>query len=144
MTIGTWSGSCYCRAIGFRYETALSPAEWSVRACQCGFCRKHDALSVSDPGGSVSFSAAEPGALVRYRFGLKTADFLLCRNCGVYVGAVISAPAGRFGIINLHALDEPPAGLRAAQPVSYDGESTTGRTGRRAERWTPVTDLPRE
>ncbi len=122
----------------------MPPAEWSVRACQCGFCRKHDALSVSDPAGRLSFLAADPGAVVRYRFGLRTADFLLCGHCGVYVGAVIPTAEGRFGIFNLHALDEAPPGLPAAQPISYDGETPTGRTGRRAERWTPVPDVPWE
>ncbi len=115
-----------------------------MRACQCGFCRKHDALSVSDPAGSLSFSAGDSGALIRYRFGLRTADFVLCGNCGVYVGAVIRTGDARFGIINLHALDETPPGLPAAQPISYDGETTTGRVGRRAERWTPVTGVPWE
>jgi hypothetical protein len=28
--------------------------------------------------------------LLRYRFGLKTADFLVCENCGIYMAAVIS------------------------------------------------------
>ena len=92
----------------------------------------------------MGFSAEDPGAVVRYRFGLRTADFLLCANCGVYIGAVIPTAEGWFGIFNLHALDDPPPGLPAAQPVSYDGETPTGRTARRSERWTPVADVPWE
>jgi hypothetical protein len=45
-----------------------------------------------------------PGALDRYRFGSKTADFLLCRDCGVYLGAVMQSARGGFGIINARVL----------------------------------------
>jgi hypothetical protein len=132
-------GSCHCGAAGFRYRTALPPAKWQVRACQCSFCRAHSALTTSDPRGSVEFILKEPVALNRYRFGLRTADFLVCRNCGVYVGASISTGSGRFAIINLRALRDAPIDLADAQPVSYEAESVGDRMARREARWTPVT-----
>ena len=133
-----YSGHCHCGAIGFVYATALPPADWSVRACQCRFCRMHHALSTSDPGGSLAFHADEPGALQRYRFALRTADFLLCRKCGVYIGAVIEVGGNRYGIINTHALDEPPADMADVGAISYDAEDVSSRVDRRAARWTPV------
>ena len=142
MTASRYSGSCHCGALALTYVTALAPAAWSVRACQCAFCRKHQALSTSDPDGEVGFSAADAVRFTRYRFALRTADFLICRDCGVYVGAVIETAGGAFGIINMHALDALPGGLPAAEPVSYAGETTAGREDRRARRWTPVKDLP--
>jgi hypothetical protein len=137
-----YSGSCHCGSIGFIYRTALPPAGWSVRACQCSFCRAHDALSTSDPDGALSFVAANPEDLQRYRFGYGTADFLICRRCGVYVGAAIESPNGQFGIINTHALDSVPDDLAPGAPISYDGENTEGRISRRGQRWTPVSALP--
>jgi hypothetical protein len=137
-----YDGTCHCGAIGFTYEPSLEPHAWSVRACQCTFCRAHDALSASDPNGSLAFHASEPGLLQRYRFGLETADFLLCRRCGVYIGAVIASDNGRFGIINIRALNGEPADLPPSQPMNYSGEGTTGRIARREVRWTPVTELP--
>lgn len=134
-----YTGHCHCGAIGFRYVTTVPPAEWSVRACQCRFCRMHDALSTSDPEGELQFHFDDAGGLQRYRFGLRTADFLLCRDCGVYIGAVIETGGRRFGIVNTHALDEPPAGIAGVGTVSYDDEDVAGRIERRAERWTPVT-----
>lgn len=77
--------------------------------------------------------------LQRYRFALQTADFLICRRCGVYIGAVIDTARGAFGIINLHALDAPPSDGAVAQAISYEGESVTDREDRRCRRWTPVT-----
>lgn len=137
-----YAGSCHCGAIGFRYRTAIDPREWSVRACQCSFCRAHDALSISDPDGQIVFTAPRPESLGKYRFGLKTADFLLCGECGVYIGALIETGGRAFGIVNLHAFTVIPENLAAAAPVSYDGEATGGRVTRREQRWTPVTDFP--
>ena len=137
-----YRGGCHCGAIGFRFHTQIAPPDWSIRACQCRFCRLHDALSTSDPGGSLEFVAARPELLQRYRFALRTADFLLCRDCGVYIGAVIETDQGSYGIINTHALAEQPEDIAAVQPISYDGEETPGRVSRREERWTPVPGVP--
>lgn len=116
----------------------MPPGEWSVRACQCTFCRAHAALSTSDSSGSVRFFEHSVGALNRYRFGQRTADFLTCRNCGVYLGAVIDTARGRFGIINVNALRRIPAGLPAPVPMDYENETLEQRIARREERWTPA------
>lgn len=135
-------GACHCGAITYSFATALSPANWSVRACQCSFCLAHAALSTSDPEGHIEFRASNGECLQKYRFGLKTADFLLCRNCGVYIGACIVTDRGHFGIINVRTLTEVPATMAAVAPVSYDQENTDNRVARRIDRWTPVTSLP--
>ena len=134
-----YSGNCHCGAIGFTYSTQIIPPEWSVRACQCSFCLAHDALSTSDPTGELCFSTSDPEKLQRYQFGLKTADFLLCRECGVYIGAIIETGNGLWGIINTHALTDLPADMTADTPVDYDGEISGIRVSRREERWTPAT-----
>ena len=138
----TYAGRCHCGAIGYRYTVSTPPADWAIRACQCRFCRSHDALSTSDPSGTIEFAAARPDQLQRYRFGLGTADFLLCRQCGVYIGAVIETPKGRFGIINTHALADPQPLMAERAAISYDGEDTGGRIARREERWSRVTGVP--
>ena len=135
-------GSCHCGAIGFVLRTDVKPSRWSVRACQCSFCRAHDALSTSDPDGELEFTAERPKMLQKYRFGLGTADFLLCRNCGIYIGAAIESGNGRFGIINTHALVNEPEKLAKPVPISYDGVNTEGRVSRRGTRWTPISRLP--
>lgn len=133
-----FQGRCHCGAIGFDYQTARPPADWSVRACQCSFCRAHAALSTSDPAGLLAFDSAQPARLERYRFGLKTADFLLCNRCGVFLGATIAAARGRYGIINVNALTALPALIAQPQRMSYEGESVAERSLRRAQRWTPI------
>jgi hypothetical protein len=137
-----YSGACHCGALAYTYDTALSPAGWSIRACQCTFCLAHGALSTSDPGGSIDFSKTNANLLERYRFGLQTADFLLCHKCGVYVGACIVTERGAFGIINTRTLLDKPADLADVAPIGYDEEDAGGRVSRREERWTPVSRLP--
>jgi len=99
-------------------------------------------MSTSDPNGELAFTARSPECLQRYRFGLGTADFLLCRHCGIYIGAAIESENGCFGIINVRALTAAPPGMAVAVPISYDSENTEGRISRRGERWTPVSQLP--
>jgi len=102
----------------------------------------HDALSTSDPQGGLRFLASDANALQRYRFALKTADFLLCHNCGVYIGAIIEIGERHYGIINTRALDDSPADMAEVGAISYDKEDVAGRVSRREERWTPASMMP--
>jgi len=95
----TFEGECHCGAIGYVYLTAIAPESWNVRACQCSFCRAHAVRTTSDPSGSVQFTERLRGALHPYRFGQMTADFLVCRTCGVYVGASIATRGVRFLLV---------------------------------------------
>lgn len=137
----TFEGGCHCGALGFSFQTSLPAGAWSVRACQCGFCRAHGARSTSDPSGRLAFHVKRAEALQRYRFGLKTADFLLCRDCGVYLGAQIATAGGAFGIINTLALVPQPEGLPGAAEANYGSETASERIARREQRWTPLVML---
>ena len=140
-SLHTFEGGCHCAALGFSLQTALPVPRWSVRACQCGFCRAHAARTTSDPSGRLAFRVNEGAALRRYRFGLMTADFLVCRHCGVYLGAQVATANGAFGIINTLALMPLPEGLPAAATADYGSESMSERIARRARRWTPLAKL---
>lgn len=134
----TYAGRCHCGAIGFEFHTDKPPSAWAVRACQCGFCRAHAAACTSDPSGHVVLAFTDESALQRYRFGMRTADFLLCRNCGVYLGAVLETAAGRFATLNTHAMASVRDSVPTAEPVEYGGESAESRRLRRQRTWTPV------
>ena len=134
----TYSGECHCGALAWAYTTSVEPSAWPVRSCQCSFCRRHSARCTSDPAGTLRFSHRKLDHLVRYRFALETTDFLLCRACGVYLGAIIATQRGCFGIVNLNALAEAPPDLPPATPVRYDDEAKSDRVDRRERVWTPV------
>ena len=134
----SFDGGCHCGAIEFTYVTTLTPRRWSVRLCQCAFCRAHGARSTSDPGGELQFRFERPEFLRRYRFALRTADFLICKECGTYVAAVLLSGRGAQAVINLNTLRSAPTGLHPGKPVSHEGESADVRRARRVQTWTPV------
>ena len=140
-TPAVFAGGCHCGALGFAFQTALPPEQWSVRACQCRFCRAHGALTTSDPAGRLTFQVNDGVSLQRYRFGLETADFLLCRRCGVYIGAHIETAGGAFGIVNVRAMTPMPPQLPPAAAADYASESSDERVARRARRWTPLASV---
>jgi hypothetical protein len=124
----------------FRYETDVEPRAWSVRACQCSFCRAHAARCTSDSQGSVGFAFAK-NALLRYAFGLRTVEFLLCGKCGVYIAAEMSTSDGKFAAVNINALTVTSLELPEAEIVSFDSESRQERIARRKNHWTPVAEV---
>src|SRR5882724_7389115 len=129
---------CHCGALSARYRTALPTAHWPIRACQCSFCRTHAVLSTSDPAGLLAYSCSQPELLQRYRFGTRNAEFLICRACGVYLGAQIMSDRRRFGILNVRALTPIPTDLPDAERKDYENETTEFRRLRRESRWTPL------
>ena len=94
------------------------------------------------PEATINFTASRPDSVQRYRFALQTADFLLCRHCGIYLGAVIESGAGRFGIVNTRALEPHPLDLQSAVAACYDAEDATSRIARRERRWSRVGMVP--
>jgi hypothetical protein len=132
-----FEGSCHCGALGFEFHTALAPAQWCVRACLCSYCRAHGARTTSDRAGSVTFRLSDSALLQRYRFDSHSADFLLCRRCGVYVAAVLTTAQGQVATLNVNAM-HGAGDAAAVTAVSYDGEVRERRILRRAERWTPL------
>ena len=137
MSERAFEGRCHCGAIGYTFRTAVPPEQWAVRECQCSFCRGQGARTTAGPHASVRFHVNEPAKLVRYRFGTRTTDFLVCGGCGVYVGAVIRSGRRQFATLNLNTIRQP---LEVPEPqaVNYDGETSDERRTRREERWTPV------
>ena len=132
-----FEGSCHCGAIAFTFRTSQPPALWAIRACQCSFCRGHGARTTSDPNGSATFHIADAEQLQRYRFGLRSADFLICRVCGIYLASVLTSPRGQFATLNVNTI-RAALGVPEAVPVSYEGESLEQKQARREQRWTPV------
>ncbi len=131
-------GSCHCGNIELEFETAIAPRDAIVRACQCGFCRKHGTRAVSDPEGLLTIKVREEARLNRYRFGLETADYLICSTCGVYVAAVTRALEAPRAIAIINVFENHELFSQDTIPMNYDGENETARLERRAEKWMPV------
>ena len=133
------TGACHCGALHLTFETPTAPETLPLRACGCSFCRKHGVRTTSDPAGTVRFSVSDAGLLQRYRFGTRTTDTLICRNCGIYLAAVTEIDGALYAVINVNTLDDGSAFEREPQIMSYEGESPEQRRARRKVKWTPAT-----
>jgi hypothetical protein len=131
-------GGCHCGAIRTTYRSALPAVEHTLRACQCSFCRKHGSRAVSDSHGSAEIRIAAAAKASRYRFGLGTAEYIVCRMCGVYVAAVMTEGEKSWSVTIINALDDSADFTGAVVPVDYSSENEDERRARRRTRWTPT------
>jgi hypothetical protein len=132
------AGRCHCGNLEVIFEARTPAHDLVVRSCTCSFCRRHGARCVSDPAGAVRIRVHDPALLLRYGFGLRTAEFLVCRRCGVYLGAVMPVGDSAVATINVNTFDPPHPFQRDGVPMDYGRESEPERRARRAARWTPA------
>jgi len=137
-TTHNFPGGCHCGNLAFIFEASQPLKTLGLRADQCSFCRAHGARNTSDPNGTMSISVRNAGLLLRYRFGLRTADFLICKRCGVYIGALMEDEGASWFTVNVNAFRRPPRDDFPIAPVDYDAEDAAERIARRKELWTPV------
>jgi hypothetical protein len=134
-----FGGGCHCGAIRVYFAPELAPDALPLHRCGCSFCRRHAATTATDPRGRLHIEIRDPEEAVRYRFGARTADFLLCGRCGVFVAAVMTSEAGSVATLNVHVLDERSAFTAVPTAVDYSDESAQERRLRRAHAWTLTT-----
>jgi hypothetical protein len=100
-----FGGGCYCGNIHLEVTLPREPSAYRPRACDCDFCQKHGAAYVSDPQGSLVIRTQDERETARYRQGSGLAELLLCRTCGVLVGALYSGEGRLCASVNFKALD---------------------------------------
>ena len=134
-----FKGQCHCGAIRVELASDRPPHQQVLGACQCSFCRKHNARAFSDPKAHVTLTAADPQQLQRYSFGLQTSDQIICRRCGVYIAMTLTDGHRVWSVINVDALEDRALFSRAPEPRDYSAEDREGRITRRKARWCPTT-----
>jgi hypothetical protein len=141
MTSGSLSGRCHCGNLKAELTTRLSPAQLALRSCQCSFCSGHRARTAADPEGQLRFLVRDETALSAYQFNLRTAQMLVCRACGAYIGAFMSDssdPARGFGVANVNWFARAAEFTQEPARVNYDAETVEARQARRRKLWTPA------
>ena len=133
-----YEGGCHCGNLRTQLRLTRAPTEAALRSCSCSFCRAHATRTVSDPDGSFEVWAEDWSLVEPYRFGSRTADYLVCRRCGIYIGAVCDTPAGTRAVVNTNALQDRAVFTQEPARPDYDGEETAARLARRAANWTPT------
>lgn len=110
-------GGCHCGNVALEVRLSRAAHSYRPRACDCDFCRKHGAAYLSDPDGTLLLRVRDVAALGGYRQGSGAAEMLVCRTCGVLLGALYRDGEKVYGVVNRRAL-EAPQELGAEQPVS--------------------------
>jgi hypothetical protein len=133
----TLTGSCHCGAIRATLQASRPAAELEVRACQCSFCTRHGAKTVSDPAGRCRFEI-DGAALSWYLFETRTGMSLICSRCGAYAGVIVEDGDHVWSVLNARGLAIAELKDRAAVPRDYEGETGEQRIARRKSNWTPT------
>jgi len=128
-------GGCHCGNISFALTWEPEPAQIPARACGCTFCQKHGGVWTSCPGGKLRILIREPERVSAYAFGTRTAEFQVCRACGI-VPVVTSRIDGRlYAVVSVNAFEGiDPSRIRRT-PASFEGESEAQRLKRRTLNW---------
>ena len=136
----TINGGCHCGNLTVKFHASKPFEEVPIRACQCTFCRKHNVRATADPDGKLEISVSNPDQLSRYRMGHGITDYLVCRECGVYVAAVMEdADTGRvLATCVVNTLELPPERIAEHAPAHYDAETPQSRLERRRKVWMDV------
>jgi hypothetical protein len=129
-------GSCHCGNIRIVLDWPES-GPIPVRACGCGLCTKHRGVWTSHPKGRFALAIADETRATIYRFGTKTADFHLCRICGVIPIATCVIDGARYAVVNVNTFDDVDRSELVEAPTDFEGETTENRLARRRRNWTP-------
>ena len=128
-------GGCHCRNIAFELDWVPEPAAIPARACGCTFCVKHGGVWTSCPAGTLRVRIADAARVSSYRFGTGTAEFHVCRECGVAPVVTSKIDGTTYAVVNVNTFENVDPALLARAPASFDGESEEARLARRARNW---------
>lgn len=130
-------GRCHCGNLSFELAWRPEPSEIPARACGCTFCTKHGGVWTSCPTGALQVRTLDPDQVSIYRFGTGTADFHVCRRCGV-APVVTSLIEGRtYAVVNVNTFEDLDPSLLRRAAASFDGEDEATRLARRQRGWIP-------
>lgn len=93
---------------------------------------------ISDPAGLFEVSADDWSLVELYRFGMRTADFLICRRCGVFIAAISDLETEPSAVVNVNCLDDRARFTAEAKMHEFQGETLEARSSRRAANWMPA------
>jgi hypothetical protein len=119
----TWHGSCHCGAVAFEADIDLS--QGTIR-CNCSLCTKQRNWAAIVPAAAFRMLRGE-AALSEYRCNTRTEQHFFCATCGVRTFGKGSSPRwGDYVAVGVNCLDDVPADVLAAAPISYlDGRNDT-------------------
>ena len=130
-------GGCHCGNIRFAFHLPKTDGPIPARVCTCSFCVKHGGAYTSHPEGRIDLSIRDGADLQIYTFGSNTADFHLCRRCGVFPVVISEIDGIAYAVVNINCFEGIDSDAFNRSPISFDGEPTVDRLERRKRNWIP-------
>jgi hypothetical protein len=96
------------------------------------------------PGGrrTAGLLTVNPGAPLRaqlHKLGVeRTADFVICRHCGVFIAAILNLSTEPYAVVNVNCLDDRAFFTAPATMHEFQSETLDARTSRRTANWMPA------
>lgn len=128
-------GSCHCGNVSFSLDWKQDATEIAARACGCSFCVKHGGIWTSNPKATLRVKIDDPAQLEKYAFGTHTADFHVCRRCGVTPLVTSDIDGRTYAVVSVNAFNNVDRSRVRVAPSSFDGEETSSRLDRRKRNW---------
>lgn len=107
----------------------------ALRRCDCSFCQKHGCRYTSDPAGKLTVDISQKNQITRYHFGHKTADFILCTNCGALPLITSDIEGKTYAVLNANCLDKIDQLQDKGPENSFGAEVKQDRLTRRQKNW---------
>jgi hypothetical protein len=129
------SGSCHCGTIAYQLETDFKLEDLPVRICTCDFCTKSGNRYISDAKAHLVIFWDEP-KVNRYQFGTKTADFIICKQCGTMPFVLSKIDGHYYAVVNINTITEQnQSDQKDFSRLNYDEELIKDRLNRRRKNW---------
>lgn len=135
---GVIHGRCHCGVLNYTLAWPFTSAP-TLRACGCDYCSRHGALWTSDPKAVVTLAIVDATLVLPYRFATASADFLVCRRCGVLTLARCALADGERCVINANTFENLGIEHCGRVATDFDGEDREQRLARRQRNWSPLT-----
>lgn len=130
------TGGCRCGKVTLLVHLSAEPKSYSPRACDCDFCRMHDAAYISDSSGSVVVQTETMSNLQFVQQGNELAEFIFCINCEQLLGVRWQ----QFGSVNVRVLPDT-ATFDKAVSASPKYLSAREKVTRWSELWFPKFEI---
>ena len=137
---GSIHGRCHCGNLGYTLHWPAATAP-TLRACGCDYCSRHGALWTSHPDAPVTLTINDPELVLPYRFATASADFLVCRRCGILTLTRCTLDDGARTVVNANTFETLAVAHCTRIATDFDGEDTAQRLARRQRNWSPLTVL---
>jgi hypothetical protein len=134
-------GKCHCGNISFVYTWPDEETDIPVRVCGCSFCVKHGGAYTSHKDSVLAATVADKDSLERYRFGTATADFFVCRRCGVLPFVTSEIDGNLYAVVNVNVFENIDPSRFSRGATDFDGETTESRLERRQRNWIPIVSV---